>query len=379
MRRHYLDFNATAPIRPEVIEAVSAAMRTLGNPSSVHGPGRDARRLVEGARRSVATLVGGRSQDVIFTSGGTEANNLALKGSGRQRVLVSAGEHDSVLQAAPAALSVPLTPEGVVDLEKLAELLAQDARPALVSLMLANNETGVVQPVAEAAAMARKAGALVHCDAVQAAGKLPIDLSELGVDMLTLSAHKIGGPQGIGALVLAPGVEVTPLLHGGGQERRRRAGTENVAGCAGFGVAAERAQAQLPKARSLSDWRDDFERQILTLSPETVIFGRGVERLPNTSCLTMPGVPAETQLMALDLAGVAVSSGSACSSGKVQSSHVLRAMGVADAVASTAIRVSLGWSSEAEDLDVLVEAWATLLQRHKGSQTSADLSVSSVA
>lgn len=379
MRQHYLDFNATAPIRPEVIDAVAAAMRIVGNPSSVHGAGRGARRLLEDARRSVAALAGVRSQDVIFTAGGTEANNLALKGAGRDRILVSAGEHDSVLQAASSGELVPLTVAGIVDLAKLAEMLAQDERPGLVSLMLANNETGVIQPVAEAAEMARSAGALMHCDAVQAAGKLPLDMAELGVDMLTLSAHKLGGPQGVGALVLAPGVEMRPLLQGGGQERRRRAGTENVAGCAGFGVAADIALSRLPDAQLLSAWRDDFERRIAAAAPESIVFGRTAERLPNTSCLTMPGVRAETQVMALDLAGVAVSSGSACSSGKVQASHVLKAMGVEEATASTAIRVSLGWSSEAGDLDALVEAWITLFQRHRAQEPTSTVSVTSVA
>lgn len=379
MRRHYLDFNATAPARPEVIEAVANAMRSTGNASSVHGAGRDARRIVETARRSVAALAGGRSQDVIFTSGGTEANNLALKGSGRDRILVGAGEHDSVLQAAPGATRVPLTSDGVADLAKLTDLLNDDNRPSLVSLMLANNETGVIQPIAEAVEIARTAGALVHCDAVQAAGKLPLEMAELGVDMLTLSAHKFGGPQGVGALILAPGLELTPLLQGGGQERRRRAGTENVAGCAGFGVAADLASPELSKARSLSALRDDFERRIAEISPESVIFGDRVERLPNTSCVTMPGVSAETQVMALDLAGVAVSSGSACSSGKVQASHVLKAMGYDDAVASTAIRVSLGWSSEAADIGALVAAWSALYQRHSAQRPSQDVSVSSVA
>lgn len=379
MRRHYLDFNATAPIRPEVIEAVTNAMRSVGNPSSVHAAGREARRIVENARQSVAALAGARSQDVIFTSGGTEANNLALQSSGRERILVGAGEHDSVLQAAPDAVRIPLNGEGAVDLTKLAELLEDGSRPSLVSLMFANNETGVIQPVVEAAELARKAGALVHCDAVQAAGKLPINMTELGVDMLTLSAHKFGGPQGIGALVLKPGLELKPLLRGGGQERRRRAGTENVAACAGFGVAADLALTQLPQARSLSALRDDFERRIAEMSPESEIFGRAVERLPNTSCLTMPGVSAETQVMALDLAGVAVSSGSACSSGKVQASHVLKAMGVEDAVASTAIRVSLGWSNTADDVDALVAAWHALYQRKSARRLSSDLSVSSVA
>lgn len=379
-----MDFNATAPIRPEVVEAFVRASQVAGNPSSVHGFGRGARRLVEEARRSVAALVGGRSQDVVFTSGGTEANNLALKGSGKRHIIVSAGEHDSVLQAVPEADCVPLNSDGTVNLAKLEQILAgggeEGAAPdsLLLSVMLANNETGVIQAIPEIVAIARRYGALVHCDAVQAAGKIPLDISALGVDMLSLSAHKIGGPQGIGALVLTPGLELQPQLLGGGQERRRRAGTENVAGCAGFGVAADLAVTHLERARSLGAWRDDIEKQLTALSPESKVFGRETQRLPNTTCISMPGVPAETQLMALDLAGVAVSSGSACSSGKVQPSHVLRAMGASDADAATALRISLGWSSRAEDIEAVVEAWTALFRRQLGREASLAVTIGSV-
>lgn len=384
MQQHYMDFNATAPIRPEVVEAFLRASQNVGNPSSVHGFGRSARRLVEDARRSVAALVGSRSQDVVFTSGGTEANNLALKGSGKRLIVVSAGEHDSILQAMPDAESVSLNPDGTLDLAKLEQVLAEVEKRAgagglLLSVMLANNETGVLQAIPEISQIAKGFDALVHCDAVQAAGKVALDIVALGVDMLSLSAHKIGGPQGIGALVLTPGLDLQPLLLGGGQERRRRAGTENVAGCAGFGVAAELAVTHLGDAHSLAVWRDEIEERLTALSPESRVFGREAQRLPNTSCISMPGVPAETQLMAFDLAGVAVSSGSACSSGKVQSSHVLRAMGASDAEAASALRISLGWSSKAEDVEALVEAWTTLFLRHAGRETSLDAAASSVA
>lgn len=379
-----MDFNATAPIRPEVVEAFVRASQSVGNPSSVHGFGRGARRLVEEARRSVAALVGGRTQDVVFTSGGTEANNLALKGSGRQHVVVSAGEHDSVLQAAPDAECVPLHLDGTLDLAALERILSdagEGASPGslLLSVMLANNETGVIQAIPEITSIARRYGALTHCDAVQAAGKIPLDISALGVDMLSLSAHKIGGPQGIGALVLTPGLELQPLLLGGGQERRRRAGTENVAGCAGFGVAAELAVTHLADAHLLAAWRDEIEERLTGLSPESKVFGREARRLPNTTCISMPGVAAETQLMALDLAGVAVSSGSACSSGKVQPSHVLRAMGASDTEAATALRISLGWSSKAEDVETLVQAWTMLFRRQAGREASLAASATSVA
>ncbi len=383
MQQHYMDFNATAPIRPEVVEAVVQASQSVGNPSSVHAFGRAARRQIEDARLSVAVLAGARSQDVVFTSGGTEANNLALRGSGRNRVVVSAGEHDSVLQAVPDAVSAPLNTDGTLDLAALEQILADSAGSGpgktLLSVMLANNETGVLQPIAEIAAVARRFGALLHCDAVQAAGKIPLDMDALAVDMLSLSAHKMGGPQGIGALILTPGLDLQPLLRGGGQERRRRAGTENVAGCAGFGVAAELAQTGLKEAHKLAVWRDELEERLTTLSPESRVFGQAAPRLPNTSCISMPSVPAETQLMALDLAGVAVSSGSACSSGKVQASHVLNAMGVSDDAANSALRISLGWSSKAEDVDALVGAWSNLYRRQAGRGDSAAAATSSVA
>ena len=370
-RAVYLDYNATAPIRPEAAAAVTRALEWVGNASSVHRFGRLARRTVEDAREAVAALVGARPAQVVFTGGGTESNNMALRGAGRARVLVSAGEHVSVLDAVESAEHIPLTSDGLVDIESLAGLLAADERPALFSVMLANNETGVIQPVAEVASLARAHGALVHCDAVQGAGRVPLDMAALGVDMLSLSAHKLGGPQGVGALVLGEGVEPAPLLRGGGQERRRRAGTENVAGIAGFGAAAEVAADALDDSSRLADLRDDLERRVRALAPEAVVFGSGVPRLANTSCLAVPGWPAETQVMGLDLAGVAVSAGSACSSGKVSPSHVLRAMGVDDAGAGGAIRVSLGWASEAPDVDRFVEAWSALYSR-RAARAHAD-------
>ena len=248
---HYLDYNATAPVRPAAAAAVSRALSLTGNPSSVHGPGRRARQFLERARSDVAGLIAAAPADVVFTSGGTEGNNLALTGTGRRRLLVSAGEHDSVLGSAPAAARIPLTAQGLVDLAALEEQLAAEGTPALISVMLANNETGVIQPVAEVVSLAARHGALVHCDAVQAAGKIPIDFAALGVDLLTFSAHKIGGPAGIGALALRPGLDLTALLRGGGQERSRRAGTENLAGAIGFGAAAREAAAGFARHRGL--------------------------------------------------------------------------------------------------------------------------------
>lgn len=359
----YLDYNATAPVRSAARAAVIAALDAVGNPSSVHASGRAARRLVEDAREEVARLVNVAASAVVFTGGGSEANALALRGSGAARVIASAIEHDSVLRNAPTSSLIPVNRDGVVDLAALERLLGEPSGGrTLVSVMLANNETGVIQPVAEAAALARRHGSLVHCDAVQAAGKIAIDFAALGVDMLTLSAHKLGGPQGVGALVLREGVELAPLVGGGGQERGRRAGTENVAGIAGFGAAATAARADLDSGEPdrIARLRDGLEA---ALPPQAVIHGAGRPRLPNTSCIGLPGLSGETQVMALDLAGVAVSSGSACSSGKVRPSHVLAAMGCAPDEAQSAIRVSLGWASTAADVERFLVAWRGLARR----------------
>ena len=354
----YLDHNATTPIRPEAADAVSAHLGSAGNPSSVHRYGRIARRTVEEARGRIARLVGAEGADVIFTSGGTEANNLAL--SAGARILVSAIEHDSVLRPADGARTIPVNADGIVDTHALDAMLADGAD--LVSVMLANNETGVVQPVADIAAITRRHGAIVHCDAVQAAGKIPVDWRALGVHMLSLSAHKLGGPGGVGALVVDRSLSIEPMLRGGGQEGRRRAGTENVAGIAGFGVAAELAVNGLELFAGLAAMRDRLERRLARRAPGTRFFGASVRRLPNTSCLAAPGLDSETQVMALDLDGVAVSAGSACSSGKVGVSHVLEAMGWAGA-SSAAIRVSLGWNSKETDIDRFLDSWGALHAR----------------
>ncbi len=363
----YLDYNATTPVKPAVAEAVARAFALGGNPSSVHRAGRLARRAVEEARLRVAELAGAEAGAVIFTSGGTEANNLALMGAAPRRLLISAIEHDSVLAVAAASGAavtlVPVDEDGIVDLAALERALAADAGPALVSVMLANNESGVVQPVAEVARRAHDAGAIAHCDAVQAPGRLALDMAALGVDLLTLSAHKLGGPQGVGALVAAGGTAPSKLLHGGGQELGRRAGTENVPGIVGFGVAAELAADDLGVSARIASLRDDLEARLAATAPELKVFGRGAERLVNTSCFALPGLASETQVMALDLAGVAVSAGAACSSGKVQPSHVLRAMAASEDEAGSAIRVSLGWDSSERDIDRLVEAWSELYCR----------------
>ncbi|MEW5729634.1 MAG: cysteine desulfurase family protein [Pseudomonadota bacterium] len=366
MTRAYLDYNAGAPMRPEAAAAVAATLGCPGNPSSVHMAGREARRRMEEARGRVAALVGGQPAGVVFTSGGTEANALALRGAGRRRVLASAVEHASVREAVSAE-AIPVNRDGVVDLDAVDRLLATDPRPALVSVMLANNETGVIQPVARVADVARRHGALVHCDACQAPGRVPVSLSDLGVDFLTLSGHKLGGPAGIGALVLAdPDFPLAPILLGGGQERRRRAGTENLPGIVGFGVAAAMAADDIGSGVAILEvcnLRDGLEAEARRRVPDAVIVGAGAPRIGNTTCLALPGVAAQIQVAALDLAGVMVSAGAACSSGKVAESQVLAAMGLGPAVAGSAVRVSLGWASRREDVDAFLDAWAELARR----------------
>ncbi len=372
----YLDYNATAPVRPEAATAVAEALTECGNASSVHGFGRAARQRLEAARQAVARLAGARPRDLVFTSGGTEANTLALTGCGRRRLLVSAGEHESVLAVDPRAERLPLCADGRIDLAALRGALDADVDSngvgsegagTLVSVMLANNETGVIQPLAEVVELAHAAGALVHCDAVQAAGKIALDFAALGVDLMSLSAHKLGGPQGTGALILRPGLDVAAGQRGGGQERSRRAGTENLPGIAGFGAAARAAIEDLQRADELAVWRDELEARVAAAAPEAVVFGSAAPRLPNTSCIALPQLRAETQVMALDLAGVAVSAGAACSSGKVQPSHVLAAMGATPALAESAIRVSFGWRSRRADLEAFLAAWLPLYQRSRAA------------
>jgi cysteine desulfurase len=359
----YLDFNATAPIRPEVMDAMLAMMKTGGNPSSVHQAGRTARNRVEEARSQLAHLIGCKAPEIVFTSGGTEANNFALSAFPDRPLFISAGEHDSVLAAAGEATRIPLNGDGIVDLAALTALLEAAAGPTLVSIMYANNETGVIQPISEIAAIVQGAGGLLHCDAIQAVGKIPVDFAGLGADMMSISAHKFGGPQGIGALIIRDGLAVPALLKGGGQELGRRAGTENVAGIVGLGVAAREAEQGLDTYQEIAALRDSMESRLLDISPESHIYGHTASRLPNTTAISMPGVASELQVMTLDLDGIAVSAGSACSSGKVKASHVLTAMGADEEEAGSAIRISLGWTTTAADVDALVESWGKLFRR----------------
>jgi len=372
-QRSYLDWNATAPLRAEARAILAAAQDVFGNPSSVHAEGRAARRLVEQAREEVAALVGARPSDVVFTASGTEANMLALtpgietadEKAPRSRLFLSAIEHASVKSrgrfSLEASEEIAVDADGQLDLNVLAERISRTPRP-LVSLMLANNETGVIQPVAAAAATVHAHGGLLHVDAVQAIGRIPCDMAALGADVLTLSAHKIGGPKGVGALVrTSDDIHIDALIRGGGQERGLRAGTENVPGIAAFGAvaAAVRRQREAEAVRMLA-LRERVEAGIAAISPAAVIFGAGVERLPNTTLFALAGVKAETAIIAFDLEGVAVSSGAACSSGKVQPSHVLAAMGVSAALARGAVRVSVGHETGEADVERFLCAWRKL-------------------
>jgi cysteine desulfurase len=380
VERAYFDWNATAPLREGARATMVAALGVPGNASSVHSEGRAARKLIEAARAQVAALVGAEPKNVTFTSGATEANMLALtpalvaggRKEPRDRLLVSSVEHPSVSCGGRFAASqveqLPVDGDGVVDLEALKAALAKAERP-LVSVMLANNETGVIQPIRAIADIVHAANGLLHVDAVQGAGRIDCDITALGADLLSLSAHKLGGPQGAGALVRRDGIHIAePLIRGGGQERGLRAGTENVAAISGFGAAVEAADsARQADAVRMAALRDRFEAALKTQTPAAVVFGAAAERLPNTCLFAVPGLKAETAIISFDLNGIAVSSGSACSSGKVQISTVLTAMGVEPDLARGAVRVSLGWTTTEAEIDLLLNAWmrvaSTLLKR----------------
>lgn len=390
--RVYLDHNASSPIRPEAKEAVIAAMALTGNASSVHAEGRRVRAIVEEAREQVAALCGVPPAQVIFTAGGTEANALALSpgwlaGSpgfswSKVRLFVSAIEHPSVLKGgafAPENIEqLPVTRDGTLDVPEAARRLrryseASGAAPFLVSVMAANNETGAIQPVAEMADIVHELGGLLHSDAVQLAGKARVDMASLGADLMTISAHKLGGPRGSGALILArPELSnPRPVIAGGGQERGQRGGTENVIGIAGFGAAAAAAQRELGDMIRIKGLRDRLENELRRVAPEAEILCAHVDRLPNTTCFAVPDLHAETLVIAMDLEGVAVSAGSACSSGKVERSHVLEAMEVSPAIASGAIRVSLGWTTAMSDIERFLNAWEAIYARRKKRQHAA--------
>lgn len=385
--RIYADYNATAPLRPEAKAAMAAAFDLTGNPSSVHAEGRKARALVEGARETVAAAIGACRDDIAFTSGGTEAVQAPIRGAMRAigpgvSLMVSAIEHDCVAaianefscgpdrvrqpkEATPFETAVVpeawrILPNGRVDLDFLRDAMrsARDLNiKPLVSLMLVNNETGVIQPVAEAIEIVRAAGGYIHCDAIQGLGKTDVSIIDLDVDYLSLSAHKIGGPQGVGAFYVKPGAPYRAIQTGGGQEFGRRAGTENVAGVAGFGAAVEAALAGFAAYQGLAEHRDRMEARLKAAAPTLQVQGQQAPRVAGVSCFGVEGLPSETQIMSLDLAGFAVSAGSACSSGKVKPSRVLTAMGLSDTAARSAIRASFGWATAPQDFDALAEAW----------------------
>jgi cysteine desulfurase len=374
--RIYLDYNATSPVSEPVIEAISRAMRDdFGNPSSIHAYGQRAKAAVDQARSDVAALIGADPMEIVFTSGGTEADNLALRGafdtlatSGRRRIVTSGIEHEAVLNTAKAlaargadVVTLPAGKDGIIDSAAVAA--ATDRDTAIVSIMLANNEIGTLQPVAEIATRCRPSGALLHSDAVQAAGKVPIAVRDLGIDLLSMSAHKFAGPKGIGALWIRKGVRLTSQATGGRQERNRRGGTENVPSIVGMGVAARLARESLSSAVSIATLRDRLETGVLARVPGTSVNGARDRRVPNTTNISFDGIEAESLLIALDLEGVAVSTGSACSSGTLEPSHVLKAMGLPNAFARNSLRFSLGSSTTAADVDFVVDALPRLVTK----------------
>ena len=368
-RVSYLDHNASHPLRPGVAEAVADAMSLCGNASSVHAFGRRQHAMLEAARDAVRHVVGGYRCLVVFTSGATEANNLAIGNRTFNRVLVSAIEHPSVLKVRNDADVVPVSKDGVIDIGALERMLDGSEGSTLVSIMAANNETGVIQPMADIAEVVHRHGARLHCDAVQAVGRFDVNMRDLGIDLLSLSGHKFGAPQGIGALVVAEDLDLSPVQKGGGQERGLRAGTENVPAIAGLYAAINALDwaAERPEIKRL---RDRLEAGVVNISPEVTIFSSEADRLANTSCFAVKGLSAETQVMALDLDGIAISAGSACSSGKVAASPVITAMGFDDDWAESAIRVSFGPYNTDEDVDKFLASWMPLVERHTQAQVS---------
>lgn len=373
--RTYLDHNATSTLRPEAHKALARALAHSANPSSVHLDGQKARALVEDAREVLAGAIGRSPTEIVFTSGGTEACSLAIAGAvrglGISRIVASAIEHAAVLEAARASGAkleiAPVTTDGVVDLTALDALLADgNSAATLICVMVANNETGAIQPMDKVAGLARTHGALLFCDAVQALGKMPFDISDQGIDLAAFGAHKLGGPRGVGALFVRSGLSLAPIIRGGGQERGVRGGTENVAGIAGFAAAvsaAVEAHKQEHEHAGITALRGRLEAEILKITPEARIVANSAPRLANTSAIALPGALAETLVIALDLEGCAVSAGAACSSGKVGPSHVIAAMGIGPELEAATIRVSLGWNTTDKDIEAFVDAWARTAPR----------------
>jgi cysteine desulfurase len=370
----YLDYNATAPIKTSVIEEMVEVMSEVGNASSVHSLGRKAKMRLENARAAIADMLNCRAAMISFTSGGTEANNMAflssqLKGREITRLIVSAAEHDSFRGSYKRfkgeVLKLSLDENGLVSKTELKTILGDDGSHTLVSILYVNNETGVIQDIKSLTEITHEAGALFHTDAIQALGKIMVDYKELGVDMMSISSHKIGGPQGAGAFIAREALEVSPLISGGGQESGRRSGTENLAGIVGFAKAVSLVPQNLQKIKKLTAIRDDLEARIIEFAPDSKIFGKDSNRVGTVSNIMMPNVMSETQVIAFDLAGICISAGSACSSGKVKSSHVISQMGANETEASSTIRMSLGWDNTAQEVDAFYQAWIKLYMRKK--------------
>ncbi len=366
----YLDHSATTPLKPAVRDLMLEILDFPGNSSSIHKAGREARRRIDESRAQIARFLNADAKAVtVFTSGATEANNMVLNGAGVERVMASAIEHASVLQTGTHEI-IPALPSGLVDVDALEKMLRGNNKQTLISVMLVNNETGVIQPLDKIVELAKKYGALVHTDAVQAAGKMPLDMQKLGVDYLTLSSHKIGGPQGVGCLVMANCASVSPLLSGGSQENNLRAGTTNLAGIVGFGKAMELAEQNLGVYQRLSHLRDRIESALQKAAPQLKIWGKESPRVVNTIMFSLPDASSETQMISLDLAGICVSNGSACASGTVKPSHVLKAMGASDEESTSSLRISLGWNTTEKDVDYFIEKWTEMYNRIK-TRTSA--------
>lgn len=350
-------------MRPEVLKLVTEVMGGVGNASSVHDFGRHARKSIEDAREQVAKLCHVSTDQITFTSGATESINTVHCGYKDKRVLISTIEHPAVMAAAPHAEKIPVANDGVINIDAYKKLLNGDTPPALISVMLVNSETGVIQPVAELAKMAHEVGALFHTDAVQGAGRIDISFDKLGVDFMSLSAHKFAGPQGVGAIIRRDGLELPKFMLGGGQEKNCRAGTHNTAGIAGMGLAAELALENMSHYEDIQKMRDDLEQEIRQISNTAIIYGSNAARVGNTTNVGLSGMPAQTQMMALDLDGISVSSGSACSSGSFKASHVLTAMGASEEEAKSALRISLGWDTKQSDIDAFLKSYKNIIER----------------
>lgn len=359
----YLDYNATSPVLPQVCAAMAEIEGQPLNASSVHAQGRKAKQILEKSRTTIANHISAWPDEVIFTSGGTEANNMALRGISGRKLMVAASEHSSVIAIAKDvadATTLPVHSNGLLDMAALEKELIEYDGKALVSVMLVNNETGLIQPIKEIAKLVHAHGGLMHCDAVQALGKLSFDFTTLGVDMLTLGAHKVGGAIGAGALVVKNDVKLSPLLLGGGQEKRRRAGTENIVAIAGFAALIE----NLPDLSHLAKLREMVESKMLSISPNSKVMAKGAGRVANTISTITPNLSSELQLMHLDLEGICVSAGSACSSGRIEPSHVLQAMGYSKQEAGTAIRISMGWATTEIEVKAFLKTWQELVQKN---------------